>query len=328
MRTQHTNKVITAAKVFDEINVESSQEDPAAILLINYSIDNLYQHFSQLDLGDGAYMIIVDTKNRLVFHPDKHLIGSQISPSFAAQLTEEKGSFITNVAGEKMFVTYSKSAVSDWKLISLVPFKNLTSSADTILETTLGVLGISFIFIVLSGLWFSKTMVTPIQRITELFKQIQTKTIDWNFRFSKDRKDEIGELHRWFNTFLNSLEAQRKVEKELIKAKDDAEAANKAKSAFLANMSHELRTPLNAILGFSQLMARQPNLTREQKKIWQLLPVVATPIGFDQRCSGIVKIEAGHIVLQENIFDLHRMLISLEEMFRLNTDIKGLTSHF
>lgn len=58
-------------------------------------------------------------------------------------------------------------------------------------------------------------------------------------------------------SWITDISARKKAEDDLIRAKEAAEFANRAKTEFLANMSHELRTPLNAILGFAEIIANE-----------------------------------------------------------------------
>ena len=132
-----------------------------------------------------------------------------------------------------------------------------------------------------------------------------------------------------FVTVFEDITQRKKAYDELQKAKEAAEAANRAKSAFLANMSHELRTPLNAILGFSELMQRAPDISKEQQQNLEtigrsgehLLSLINDVLEFS-------KIEAGRMAMNKEDFDLHGMLFGLEEMFALRIRQKGVSLDF
>ncbi|MCF8303629.1 MAG: PAS domain S-box protein [Bacteroidales bacterium] len=66
-------------------------------------------------------------------------------------------------------------------------------------------------------------------------------------------KDNYGKIHH-FVAINEDITDRKKMEKDLIDAKEKAEESDRLKSAFLATMSHELRTPLNAVIGFSELI--------------------------------------------------------------------------
>jgi signal transduction histidine kinase/DNA-binding response OmpR family regulator len=113
--------------------------------------------------------------------------------------------------------------------------------------------------------------------------------------------------------------------RDLTKAKEAADAANKAKSEFLANMSHELRTPLNAILGFTQIMQHDTSLNAEQQENLNTISHSGDHLlALINDVLEMSRIEAGRLVLNTSNFDLLSLLENVEKMFALKAKSKGL----
>jgi signal transduction histidine kinase len=134
--------------------------------------------------------------------------------------------------------------------------------------------------------------------------------------------DDIGRFIGYRGTGRD-ITATVKVEAELRDAKEQAEAANRAKSEFLTTMTHELRTPLNAILGFSELIRDQPGKdaaarhTEYAKEInaggHHLLALINDVLDMS-------KIEAGRYELSDQQVDLGRKLAACCATLRLRAE--------
>lgn len=126
-------------------------------------------------------------------------------------------------------------------------------------------------------------------------------------------------------THKQEAELQRLINVDLVKAKEAADVANKAKSAFLANMSHELRTPLNAILGFAQLMLYDPKLAPTYMDY--LTSIIRSGEYLTELINDVLdmsRIEAKKEHFQASDFDLHQLVAELESVFSLRVQQKNL----
>jgi signal transduction histidine kinase len=151
--------------------------------------------------------------------------------------------------------------------------------------------------------------------------------ITWRYETTLHRVfARLAESRDQLETLVDMRTEQlRQRTEELSKAKEEAEAANRAKSLFLANMSHELRTPLNAILGFTQVLERQSVLSPEQRD--NLTVISRSGEHLLQLINDVLdvsKIEAGRITLSPSDVDLYGLLATLKSMVAERTLSKGL----
>jgi len=167
-----------------------------------------------------------------------------------------------------------------------------------------------------------------------------TRTGDYSMRVETSSRDEIGQLGHQFNTMLQciqeaqtalqianeTLEARvRERTKELERACEAAEAANRAKSLFLANMSHEIRTPMTAILGYLDFLA-EPDTTPEQRAEYvgiirrngeHLLALINDILDLS-------RIEAGRMSLQLGTCRPLQIVHDVVSLMRVRAEEKGL----
>ena len=136
------------------------------------------------------------------------------------------------------------------------------------------------------------------------------------------------EAIRELNTTLERRVAQRTA--ELAVAKDQAEAADRLKSAFLATMSHELRTPLNSIIGFTGIILQEltgPLNAEQRKQLGMVRDSARHLLALINDVLDISKIEAGQLEVSSEPFDVRASIEKAVGIVRPLAEKKGLALH-
>ena len=129
--------------------------------------------------------------------------------------------------------------------------------------------------------------------------------------------DDDGKARGFFVMVSDVTEMKRAelrlqdLNEQLVRARDKAEAASRAKSAFVANMSHEIRTPMNAIIGLARLLEEAPLERRERSYVVKIQLATQSLLAVVNDVLDFSKIEAGQLKLDHSRFNLDHIMTSL-----------------
>ncbi len=137
------------------------------------------------------------------------------------------------------------------------------------------------------------------------------------------------ESSRQTTLLLKEIAAHKKTDAALQKAKDNAEAANRAKSRYVVGLSHELRTPLNAVLGYAQILERDESIPPARQPSIKLIRRSADHLsGLIDGLLDISRIETGHLQVYSNEINLHDFLDQIVDMLKPQAEAKGIAFRY
>jgi signal transduction histidine kinase/CheY-like chemotaxis protein len=149
--------------------------------------------------------------------------------------------------------------------------------------------------------------------------------VAWLFVLAQQsRRAAEAETRRQTTLLIQEIDAHKRTDAELQRAKEVAESANLAKSRYVVGLSHELRSPLNAISGYAQLLEQDQSLQARPRDQVRVVRRSADHLsGLIDGILDISKIEAGRLYLSRDEVRLNDFLEQLVGMFRLQAAAKG-----
>jgi len=172
---------------------------PYGVLLIDLSTSYLMELLQETKIPTSATVFIVDSSNRIIYHPDQRLIGER----FGARLGPSYGKLTADLDGQTM-VQYVRSQATGWTVVSTVPLRQLSEELN-ILRNLLWVFsGTVLLLAVLLSSGLTMNIIRPLKAMKRMMNRVELG--DYTVRYPVQSQDEVGQLGRSFNHMVVQID--------------------------------------------------------------------------------------------------------------------------
>jgi signal transduction histidine kinase len=305
----------------------ASMGNDANVTAAEVNLKFIWDVISRIQIGKKGLAYVVDSRGRLIAHPDISLVLQKRDlshlPQVQAALQGDGDDRAVSIApgpqGSEVLTAHAPIASLGWHVFVEQPLSEAFAPLYAALRRAGLLLLAGLIAAFLVSLYVARRMVKPIEIIQGGAAKLATGKLDQ--RIEVNTGDELQALAGQFNDMAAQLREsyeglERKVEertRDLSESQKQLEVANRHKSEFLAGMSHELRTPLNAIIGFSEVLSEQMFGEVNPKQAQYLRNIHSSGTHLLSLINDVLdlsKIEAGRMELELSRFDLRSALES------------------
>jgi len=199
MKDQDEQPVIS---IFKRI-VNPQTLKPFGMLIIDVNYKRLQDVAYKVQPGETGYLFMLDEQGYYVYHPDYKKIGQKGNEDDVQAMQEKTSGSIISAIQPHSLLTFSRSSILKWQLVTSIPYDELMRGTEYIGKTILFTTIIFMIIAYLMVIGFAASLVKPIKQLHEYIKRVEIG--DFSGKVTVNSKDEIGMLSHGFNKMVDRL---------------------------------------------------------------------------------------------------------------------------